>query len=152
MDELPCPPELEDARLAVILQEPELSFVDSLPPGGSMAVLVVLIRPSPIENSGVILAEPKCVGTIERAERFGGWVNPLEQLRSRFYAKASTQLDKFKTLEIDGTVLGHFNSDSTLNSDLKAFWSDGHLSFDLEDKHVMVEVSQTPEHQEWCVG
>ncbi|KIW87652.1 uncharacterized protein Z519_11626 [Cladophialophora bantiana CBS 173.52] len=151
LKEAPCPPEGHVMHLGIILQEPELSFVDDLPTYESMAVLLVSMLPSHGE-SGLIVAQPLCVGTIERAERYEGWINPLEQLRGRFYSKVSSTMDKMERLEIDGTVLGHSNSDSADKSDIKAVWTDGQLSFDLKDEQMMFEIRQLPEHQEWCVG
>jgi hypothetical protein len=156
-----------DTHLGFILQEPELSFVDDLPFNDSLAVLVVLIHSSQPEGAGVIFAKPLCVGTIERAERYQGWIGPLEELRSRFYSKAragggGSLLDSAENFELDGTLLGHSNSDATTGSesesesenksDIKAFWTDGHLSIDLKNEQVMCEIVSGLEQQEWCVG
>ena len=152
LKETPCPPEGDVIHLGLILPEPELSVVDDLPDYESMAVLLVSMQPSQSEGSGLIVAQPLCGGTIERTERRGGWIGPLEQLRDRFYSKASSILDNMETLEIDGTVLGHLNSDLTDKSDINAVWADGQLSFDLKDEQMMFETKPLPEHQEWCVG
>jgi hypothetical protein len=157
-----------NTHLGIILQEPELSFVDDLPFNDSLAVLVVLIHSSQPKGAVVISARPLCVGTIERAERYQGWVGPLEELRSRFYSKASraggegSLLDSAESFELDGTFLGHSNSDAMTGSesesgnenksDIKAFWTDGHLSIDLKNEQVMCEIVSGLEQQEWCVG
>lgn len=151
-DELPCPSDTDNVHLALILQQSEWLLVDDLSSTDAIGVLIVALRLRQVENAGVISAEPLCLGDIQKANRFEGWVGALEQLRTRFYAKCRPYLDIVETLEVDGTALGHFNENSTTNSDISAIWTDGQLSFDLEDQHMMFEVDLIPKEQEWCIG
>jgi hypothetical protein len=73
------PPPSEETCLAVIFQESDCLFIENLPPGGSMAALIVSIR-STSNHEGSIHAKPECLATIEMADDAKGWVNHSRSL------------------------------------------------------------------------
>jgi hypothetical protein len=148
----PCPSGADEVTLALILQELELTFVDTLPPGGSMAILVVSLQPSQSESAEVSMMKPVCVGAIEEASRFSGWIKPLDQMCSRFQSKISTDAKTGERVELNGTALGHFNAGSATDSDITAVQMNEIFSLDLGDMHLMFDCSLMSKEHEWCVG
>jgi hypothetical protein len=140
----------ENALLAVIFQEPDESFLEGLPVGAAMpGVLVSLSEKN--YDVGCIFAKYESMVTIEKASRHGGWIDPLEKMVSRFNDFYRPEMSG-SSIEMDGTKLGHYNDDSTTESDIAVHWHDDRLSLDLSERHLMFEVSELSSDQDWCVG
>ena len=145
------PPPKEKTSLAVIFQELDSSFIDQLPPGDSMAALIVSIDNAQ-EGEESIYAKPEYLATIDRGANAKGWIEPLEKLTSRFYKTFQLDRTSDAKIELNGTLLGHYNKDSSTESDILAVWAEGQLAFDLGDQHIMFEAKVLSGNQEWYVG
>jgi hypothetical protein len=149
MDRIVSP--TEETVLGAIFQESDPLFIEQLPPGGSMAALIVSLLQVE-EGDGCIYAKPECLATLERADNAKGWVEPLEKLYSRFYSATRPNEASGAKIQLSGTSLGHVNADPATGSDILAIWIDGQLALDLEDRHIMFEATVLSNDQEWCVG
>jgi hypothetical protein len=129
-----------------------LLVLDNLPSGGSMTAIVVSVSSTEGSGDGCIHAEIECLATIEKADRFSGWIDPLETLVSRFDDGYQKGTFSGSIIELNGTELGHFDDGSETDSSIWMHWREGQMALDLEDKHLMFGVSSISAEQEWCVG
>lgn len=153
MDVRPPPSTSDKIYLGLLFQNSDLSSIENLSRHDVSAALIVAMRSPLTGEAECISVEPLCLASVEKADRFEGWVEPLEKLHARFYEKCEKHLAiGTGMLRVNGTTLGHFNDDTEVDSDIDAFWNDGRLSFDLGSQHLMFEVDVILQDQEWCCG